>query len=434
MQPSTKTYIKFIDFKDFRLWDAKRYSAKEITSQFPMVSLGNYIQEQNKKYKLFLEPEKDFGILGVNNVDGVFDAYTQKGKEINQAYKKMQTGWIAYNPYRVNVGSTGIKKTEHKNEYISPAYVVFSCKENLLPEFLFLVFKTKAFSRVINDNTTGSVRQNLTFDILKSLQIPLPPLSEQEKIVSSYFEKINRAKELERENEAIRKNLERVLFEEVKEEPKQKTDKRLKFVEFASMKNWDVKFYTTKTTKFNTNIPLILFNTFLKKAIIKTIQIEDDKEYSILGVRSYGMGAYINRTIKGKFLKMKKYQQAKENHLFWCKVDTKNGAFGVVYKNLSHTVASTNMTFAEIDTSKVSVDFLQLLFSIKGIMQYLDSFVTGTTNRKYIKPSQFLNEIKIPLPPLSEQEKLIGNYYENIKEIESLKHQAETELEQTVFM
>jgi len=158
MQTQAKTYIKFIDFKDFKLWDVKRYSAKVITSHFQMVSLAHHIQAEHKKYKLFDEPENDFGILGVNNVDGIFDAYTQKGKEINQVYKKMQTGWIAYNPYRVNVGSIGIKKTEHKNEYISPAYVVFSCKENLLPEFLFLVFKTKAFNRVINDNTTGSVR------------------------------------------------------------------------------------------------------------------------------------------------------------------------------------------------------------------------------------------------------------------------------------
>jgi len=91
MQPVTKTYIKFIDFKDFRLWDVKRYSAKTIISQFPMVSLSHCIQAEHRKYKLFEDPENNFGILGVNNVDGIFDAYTQKGKEINQAYKKMQT-------------------------------------------------------------------------------------------------------------------------------------------------------------------------------------------------------------------------------------------------------------------------------------------------------------------------------------------------------
>ena len=38
------------------------------------------------------------------------------GKEINQAYKKMELGWLAYNPYRINVGSIGIRQQEHKNE------------------------------------------------------------------------------------------------------------------------------------------------------------------------------------------------------------------------------------------------------------------------------------------------------------------------------
>ena len=78
------------------------------------------------------------------------------------------------------------------------------------------------------------------------------------------------------------------------------------------------------------------------------------------------------------------------------------------------------MTFAEIDTSKINVDFLQLLFTCKGVMQYLDSFVTGTTNRKYIRPEQLLNEIKIPLPALKEQEALVKDYHSKINEAESL--------------
>jgi|GEM_PF-3098754 len=241
MQTQQKTYLKFIDFKDLRLWDVKRYSAKQIYSSFPIVTLGNYIQAENKKYKLFDEPESDFGILGVNNVNGIFDAYTQKGKEINQAYKKMQTGWIAYNLYRVNVGSIGIKKVEHKNEYISPAYVVFSCKEKLLPEFLFLIFKTNTFNQVINDNTTGSVRQNLAIDILKSLQIPLPSLSEQNAIVAKYFEKINRVKELEREAQNIEQEIEEYLDKilGIRYEEKQRK-KGLQFVYLKDLKRWDI--------------------------------------------------------------------------------------------------------------------------------------------------------------------------------------------------
>lgn len=208
------------------------------------------------------------------------------------------------------------------------------------------------------------------------------------------------------------------------------TNKYITNIDFLTLLSWDVKAYLSKSDKFNPSFSLVNFGDFLKKPLIKKVKIEDNKEYIILGVRSYGKGVFPNRTVLGKTLKMREYQQAKANHLFWCKVDTKNGAFGVITDELAIGVASSNMTFAEIDTSKINLDFLQLLFTSKGIMQYLDSFVTGTTNRKYIRPDQLLNEIKIPLPTLSEQEEIVNNYYSKIKEAKELeKHANDLELE-----
>ena len=213
-------------------------------------------------------------------------------------------------------------------------------------------------------------------------------------------------------------------------------NKYINTIDFLTLFSWDVKAYLSKSDKFNPSFPVVLFGEFLKKPQIEKVKIEDDKEYKILGVRSYGKGAFTNRTVLGKSLKMREYQQAKADHLFWCKVDTKNGAFGVITDELADGVASSNMTFAEIDTSKINVDFLQILFTSKGVMQYLDSFVTGTTNRKYIRPDQLINEIKIPLPSLSEQETILNNYYSKIKEAEDLEKQAndlEGEIEKYLY-
>jgi len=133
---TTRNWMKFLPFRDVVLWDVKRYASERIKSDYPIVKLGLHIQEESHKVKLFDYPEEEFGILGVNNKIGIFDAYKEVGANINQAYKKMGIGWLAYNPYRVNVGSIGMRTEEHQHEYISPAYVVFSCKETLLPDFL----------------------------------------------------------------------------------------------------------------------------------------------------------------------------------------------------------------------------------------------------------------------------------------------------------
>ena len=157
--------------------------------------------------------------------------------------------------------------------------------------------------------------------------------------------------------------------------------KYINTIDFLSLYSWDVKAYLSQSNPFNPSFPLVLFGEFLTKPNIEKIKINDEDEYKILGVRSYGKGVFANRVVKGKTLKMREYQKAKNNHLFWCKVDTKNGAFGVIKEDLADGVASSNMTFAEIDINKINVDFLQLLFTSKGVMQYLDSFVTGTKNR-----------------------------------------------------
>lgn len=216
----------------------------------------------------------------------------------------------------------------------------------------------------------------------------------------------------------------------------EKTQKKLHFISYSDLNKWDAKFYLTNETIFNPRFKQVLFGDFLSKASIQKVIIEDDEKYKILGVRSYGKGVYLNRESLGKDLKMKQYYKGKSNHLFWCKVDTKNGAFGVVDNELADGFGSSNMTFAKIDTNKMNVDFLQLLFTSKKIHSYLDSFVTGTTNRKYIRPNQLLEEIHIPLPTIKEQEAIVDSYFTKINKANQLKTDANSidqEIEKYLF-
>ncbi|MFY7843722.1 restriction endonuclease subunit S [Chryseobacterium gambrini] len=217
----------------------------------------------------------------------------------------------------------------------------------------------------------------------------------------------------------------------------ERVQKKLHFISYSDLNKWDAKFYLTNETIFNPRFKQVLFGYFLSKASIQKVKIEDDQKYKILGVRSYGKGVYLNRESLGKDLKMKEYFKAKPNHLFWCKVDTKNGAFGVVNNEFADGFGSSNMTFAEIDTNKINVDFLQLLFTSKKIHSYLDSFVTGTTNRKYIRPDQLLEEIYIPLPTIQEQQAIVDAYFSKINEAIQLEEEAKNidlEIEKYLFI
>jgi type I restriction enzyme, S subunit len=173
-------------WKDFERWDVKSFSAR-VRSTYPVVRLATLIHEHSERIKPFDYPETIFRILGVTNTGGIFHAYDSLGKKIKQPYQKVDVGDFAYNPYRVNVGSIGVVPMDLGGNYISPAYVVFATdKARLLSEYLILILKADWFNPMVRAATAGSVRQNLTFDLLGTLEIPLPPLTEQKEIVAHW--------------------------------------------------------------------------------------------------------------------------------------------------------------------------------------------------------------------------------------------------------
>lgn len=176
-----------VPYSDLVRWDAKSYLYKLKTS-FPLVKLKAYIYEHSEKLKLYDYPEQEFCILGVTNREGVYLNLTEKGDTFNQAYKKVKKGELVYNPYRVNVGSIGIVDEEFDGYYISPAYVVFGVKQELLNDYLYLVLSSEWYNPLLRAATSGSVRQNLTYDLLCELEIPLPDMETQQQIVVEWLQ------------------------------------------------------------------------------------------------------------------------------------------------------------------------------------------------------------------------------------------------------
>ncbi len=232
--------LKTIPYSEFYMWDVKRFVKSSISSKYNIVEMSNYIAERSEKVKLFNFPDEEFGILGVNNKVGLFDAYKEFGKNINQSYKRVENQDLAYNPYRVNVGSIGWKTEKQKNDFISPAYVVFEIKNGLSSEFLYRMFKTDTFNQIIRDNTTGSVRQNLKFDTLSKIKIPLPPFIEQNTFVANYNAKIKLAKVQEEKAKQLEHKVEDYLFEVLGIEKlvEKENVKGLQFVSFKDVNIW----------------------------------------------------------------------------------------------------------------------------------------------------------------------------------------------------
>ena len=137
-------------------------------------------------------------VLSVSNKYGFIaqsDQFEDRevASEDTSNYKVIEKDMFAYNPARINVGSIALCETKNKG-IVSPMYICFVTKSNLLSGYLKYYFISQIFKHEMNKRLEGSVRLCLTFDSLCNIAISLPDIKEQTKVsqyLTSMENKIN---------------------------------------------------------------------------------------------------------------------------------------------------------------------------------------------------------------------------------------------------
>lgn len=439
----TNKYLHFVKYSTLLLWDIKRYFMTQVSSSYPIVRLGDFIEEENAKCKIN-DPAKTYGILGVNNQTGIFDAYLENGSKIKQKYKEMHVGWIAYNPYRVNVGSIGMRTEKQMNEYISPAYVVFSCKERLLPQFLYILMKTDKFNKIIRDNTTGSVRQNLNYSVLSDLQIPLPSLEEQNKIVAAYNEALANADQCAKKAQVINEQIESYLKKAL-ELKKSNTSIRQntvgKFIWLAHLKNlsrWDV--YNTQSSIYDGAYEHVLLKEILvshpkygagykaekKQRDVRYIRITDINEDGSLNEDYASVAKYDKQYL------------LKQNDFLIARTGNTVGKTFLYDECMGKAIYAGYLIKFELNTDKVNPHYL-LAYTKSSIYKTWIKNNMRVSAQPNINSKQY-EESPIILPPLDIQNDIVAHIValrteqKNLQQQASeLRQQAKQQFEQTIF-
>lgn len=150
-------------------------------SRWPITPLKGHITEVSIR-----KGETPAEILSVTNTQGfvrsldVFDKQVFSKDASN--YKLVRFNDLAYNPSRINVGSVA-RCQFIDGGAVSPMYVVVRCRETLLPQFLLYFLKSSIGLQHIAHRCVGAVRFMLRFGDLEQVEMPLPPLAEQDRIV-----------------------------------------------------------------------------------------------------------------------------------------------------------------------------------------------------------------------------------------------------------
>lgn len=152
-------------------------------NEWKKVKLGDCIKEvnerttKNNQYEVLTSSKS-----GIYSQEEYFDK--QVASKDNTGYKIIKRGQFTYRSMSDN-GTFTINRLENKDiGIVSPAYPVFEVT-NINAEYLKYFFQSEEFRKAIYNLSQGSTRTALKYKDLSNIDILLPSIEEQEKIVKT---------------------------------------------------------------------------------------------------------------------------------------------------------------------------------------------------------------------------------------------------------
>ncbi len=190
------------------------------------------------------------------------------------------------------------------------------------------------------------------------------------------------------------------------------TMKYISTVPFSELFNWSVQYLNDSKISFSNAYPMMRIGEFLTRN--KTsVTIEDDKIYKRPKIRVRNGGISLRDKIIGEKIGTKNQFLISDGQFLLSKIDARNGAFGVVPENLDGGIITSNFWTFDVDYNIINPHYLALLTTTDAFIHFCEQASNGTTNRHYLQEQLFLN-IKVPVPSLEEQNKLVEEYNKQI--------------------
>jgi len=189
--------------------------------------------------------------------------------------------------------------------------------------------------------------------------------------------------------------------------------KILQTISLPELTNWSVRYLLDFSFDYNEDFELVPIGKFLTRNR-DLINIQDNVTYQRVTVRANNNGVCLRDEEIGKSIGTKKQYIVTSGQFIISKIDARNGAMGLIPDELNGAIVTNDFPTFEVDNSRINSQFLLLLTTTKTFINFAQSCSSGTTNRQRINIQQFLN-IKIPLPSLEEQNKIVSNYNTKIE-------------------
>lgn len=264
----------------------------------------------------------------------------------------------------------------------------------------------------------GGTQKNISQTVLKSLSVPVPPLSEQERIVAKIEELFSQLDAAVDELKSVKEKL--AIYRQAV--LKEAFDIALKFTE----KTMAIEDFLTTERKGMATGP---FGTMLKKHEHKQSGVP------MLGIENIG---------KGKFVDGNKIfvtpEKAKELKSFALETNdiiiSRSGTVGeicAVPARMQGALLSTNLMRVSLNFQKVLSEYFIYMFQSKGVvLDQVKELCKGST-RIFLNQT-ILKSIKFPIPSIPKQKQIIDQIESQISICNNIEQTVNTALQQATAL
>lgn len=165
----------------------------------------------------------------------------------------------------------------------------------------------------------------------------------------------------------------------------------------------------------------------LKEILIKSedwIDINPTEKYKQVTVKIWGKGVVERNEVTGAEIAASKRLKVHYGQFILSRIDARHGAFGLIPNSLEGAVVTNDFPVFTPNSQKILPQFLNWMSKTKDFIELCKAASEGTTNRVRLKEDKFLS-MKIPLPPLEEQRRIVARVEEmvgKVQEVRSLKN------------
>ncbi len=339
----------------------------------PIIALSDLMELVSEPYRV--DPQQSYPNLGIFGfARGTFSKPPIDGAQTSAStLYRVRGGQFIYSRLFAFEGAYAIVPEEMDGVFVSNEYPTFIVDhDRLLPRYLLWMFKRPEVWRhvAVGSKGMGDRRQRVHPEQVLRYRINLPSLDEQHRIVQRLDTVAALVDERRHAIEASERETQAMLLKAFR-----------RAIDGAPLRSMaDVA-------------PLVR----------RPVEIEADREFTEIGVRSYYNGIFHRRTMSGSEFSWQKLFWIKESDLVFSNLMAWEKAIAVAAAHDDGTVGNHRMLTCKVNPDLATPGFLMAYFrTFEGFSSVVGNS-PGTIARNKTLSSKKLPTIEVPTPPLATQ-------------------------------